>query len=68
LDVEENSTGALMMQINWEMSPCHTVMLIWTQSPHRGAVPGASTFIFNESSRADMDLSGDNPSPSTINS
>lgn len=37
-------------------------------SPHRGAVPGASTFIFNESNPHDMDLTGDQPSPSTINS
>mgnify|MGYP004509551007 CR=1 FL=1 len=37
-------------------------------SPHRGAVPGASTFIFNENNTHDMDLSGDQPSPSTINS
>lgn len=39
-------------------------------SPHRGSVPGASTFIFNESSNNnnDMDLSGDQASPSTVNS
>ena len=37
-------------------------------SPHRGAVPGASTFIFNEPSVNDVDMSNDQPSPSTINS
>ncbi|KAF2632338.1 hypothetical protein BU25DRAFT_406891 [Macroventuria anomochaeta] len=36
-------------------------------SPHRGAVPGATTFLF-ENSANDMDMSGDQPSPSTINS
>lgn len=39
-------------------------------SPHRGSVPGASTFIFNEISsnnnNNDMDLSGDQASPSTV--
>lgn len=37
-------------------------------SAHRGAVPGAATFIFNESSGVDMDLSGDHASPATISS
>src|SRR5690242_12860364 len=37
-------------------------------SPHRGAVPGTSTFIFNESSVQEMDLSGDQTSPSTMHS
>jgi len=38
-------------------------------SPHRGAPPGAATFIFNnDNTPTDMDLSGDHPSPSTINS
>lgn len=36
-------------------------------SPHRSAVPGGTTFIF-DSNPNDMDLSGDQPSPSTINS
>ena len=37
-------------------------------SPHQGAVPGASTFVFNENNGNDMELSNDQPSPSTINS
>jgi hypothetical protein len=37
-------------------------------SPHRGAVPGASTFVFNENNGNDMELSNDQPSPSTTNS
>lgn len=36
-------------------------------SPHRGAVPGATTFLFDNGTN-DVDMSGDQHSPSTINS
>jgi hypothetical protein len=37
-------------------------------SAHRGAVPGAATFLFTDSDTNDIDMSNDQPSPSTINS
>lgn len=63
------STGGSGIEIAPQPAPFmplrHPSDITQDYSPHRGAAPGSTTFLF-DSSGTDMDLSNDHPSPSTI--
>ena len=48
--------------------PLRSLSEVGQVPPDRDIIPGAATFLFNEGNPNEMDLSGDHPSPSTINS